>query len=256
MRATETIDFERELPELVRELRSLPAAAPESVRQRVRALGEPSRPRVLVLRDRLASMRWRRTLLVLAPVCVAGVLGAALVHGLVSSGPSRQTAVWGAATSPSATHDKSLSLPEDRPVFSGAADSRRVIPQPSSGRYQDYEASLTVRVRDLDTLSDRTTEAMQAVRSLGGYVASVEQTTTAGRPGRADLVLRVPVARVQDAIARLAGLGTVTEQHLSIRDLNQLVAQQRQQILTLKLQIARLVNALRDSSLPADVRIR
>src|SRR5436305_643674 len=41
MPATETIDFEREFADVVRELRALPAAAPTGVRERVRALGEP-----------------------------------------------------------------------------------------------------------------------------------------------------------------------------------------------------------------------
>jgi hypothetical protein len=41
MPASETVDFDREFEELVRELRALPAEAPVSVRERVRALGEP-----------------------------------------------------------------------------------------------------------------------------------------------------------------------------------------------------------------------
>ena len=45
---------------------------------------------------------------------------------------------------------------------------------------------------------------MRVVRSYGGYVASLEQSTAAGRPGEADLLLRVPVGRVEDALMRLA----------------------------------------------------
>src|SRR5918995_1139602 len=116
MPATET-DFEREFEELVRELRALPTAAPEQVRERVRALGEPTKP------------------------------------------PS---------------------------LF----------------------------------------ERLLAVPSYGGYVVSLEQSTAPGRPGQADLVFRVPVARVEDALMRLADLGTVIDRHLSIRDLEQVVQQQ------------------------------
>src|ERR671936_2769843 len=88
MSATEAFDFEREFGALVRELRALPGAAPENVRERVRALGEPvAAPR------RLPVVAWRRTLLVLAPVCVLGVVVAAVVHGALNSGAEHQTAL-------------------------------------------------------------------------------------------------------------------------------------------------------------------
>ena len=41
------IDFEREFEELVRDLRALPTAAPQQVREHVRALGEPAQPRTV-----------------------------------------------------------------------------------------------------------------------------------------------------------------------------------------------------------------
>jgi len=69
-------------------------------------------------------------------------------------------------------------------------------------------------------------------------------------------VLRIPVNRVEDAYFRLAQLGTVTEQHLSIRDLDQVVQTQRRRIVQLKVQIARIGETLKSSSLPADVRLR
>jgi hypothetical protein len=69
-------------------------------------------------------------------------------------------------------------------------------------------------------------------------------------------VRRIPVARVQDAYFRLAKLGTVTAQHLSIRDLDQVVRSQRRRIVQLKLSIARIGQTLESTSLPADVRLR
>jgi hypothetical protein len=48
----------------------------------------------------------------------------------------------------------------------------------------------------------------------------------------------------------------VTEQHLSIRDLDQVVQSQRSRIVQLKLSIARIGETLKSSSLPADVRLR
>src|SRR6266568_186563 len=84
MPAIDTIDFEREFAAVVRELRALPAAAPAGVRERVRALGEPA------ARRSLPRLPWRRSLLVLAPVCVLGLVVAAVVHGVLNSAPNRQ----------------------------------------------------------------------------------------------------------------------------------------------------------------------
>jgi Domain of unknown function (DUF4349) len=246
MPATETADFEREFEELVRDLRALPTTAPPELREHVRALGEPGRAPSAW--DRLRSLPLRRSLLVLAPACVLGLVIAAVIHGVVSSGgqPVTRSIVHGEAggavrrpLAPTAQSPQDLSL----------------LPGPTPGRYQDYEAWMTVRVKDLERLTDQTNEAMRVVRSYGGYVASVQQTTTAGQPGEADLVLRVPVTRVQDALVQLSRLGTVVERHLSIRDLNQVVARQRARILQLKLFIARASEAL-TGSLPTDVRLR
>ena len=262
MPATDTIEFEREFEGLVRELRALPAAAPEHLREQVRALGEPSQPARLW--DRLVGFPWRRSLLVLAPVCVLGLVSAAAIHGLLNSGTQtaavatvQQGEVAGSGAGAGQQHleaqrDKALT-----PVF-GAATAKPFdsgIPTPNPSRYQDYEAWMTLRVADVDALTQRTNEAMRVVRDAGGYVASVEQATSAGQPGRADLVLRVPVARVQDALVRLSGLGTVIERHLSIRDLEQAIQQQRASILKLKVFIARATEQLQ-SALPADVRLR
>src|SRR2546430_11139367 len=86
MPATDTIEFEHEFEDLVRELRALPAAAPEEVRGRVRALGEPavpSRPW-----DRLHDISIRRSLLVLAPACALPLLPAAGGPRVPTSGPN------------------------------------------------------------------------------------------------------------------------------------------------------------------------
>jgi hypothetical protein len=249
MPATDTIDFEREFEGLVRELRALPTAAPDRVREQVRALGEPSRPARLW--DLLVGVPWRRSLLVLAPVCALGLVSAAVVHGVLNSGPKSEAV---ATVHLEAQRDKAPT-----PVFGALAKPTTPfdsgIPAPNPSRYQDYEAWMTLRVGDVAALTERTNEAMRVVRDAGGYVASVEQATSAGQPGRADLILRVPVARVQDALVRLSGLGTVIERHLSIRDLEQVVQQQRARILKLKVFIARATEQLQ-GTLPADVRLR
>ncbi len=255
MPPTDTIDFEREFQELVRDLRALPTAAPEQLRERVRALGEPAQPGTLW--DRVRAVSWRRSLLVLAPVCVLGLVSAAVIHGVLNSGPQREAVatVHGEAAQGAKDSARGLAAPETQ-VFGPLTDSLTPpLPAPTPNRYQDYEAWMRVRVKDLDALSERTNEAMRIVRSYGGYVASVEESSAAGQPGQADLVLRVPVARVEDALVRLTRLGTVVERHMAIRDLEQVVQQQRARILRLKVFIARATETLKES-LPADVRLR
>ncbi|MDQ2983415.1 MAG: DUF4349 domain-containing protein [Actinomycetota bacterium] len=252
------VDFEREFEELVRDLRALPTAAPEHVREHVRSLGEPARPRTPY--DLLLGLSWRRSLLVLAPVCVLALVSAAVIHGVLNSGgDSKPTAAAAQRLDTQVPHGAASDggTTTTPPVF-GLASPKELapsLPTPVPGRYQDYEASLTLRVKDVDTLHDRTAEATRLARSYGGYVASVDESAGGGT-GRSDLVLRIPVARVEDAYFRLAQLGTVTEQHLSIRDLDQVVQAQQRRIVQLKVQIARIGETLKSSSLPADVRLR
>ena len=251
MPATDTIDFEREFSDLVAELRALPTAAPTPLRKRVRALGEPVQPATAW--DRLSGFQWRRSLLVLAPACLLVVVAAAVVHGIANSGQRQQV------LQPVTGREGAVTDSKSPPVFGAAGDravggSGVVLPGPNPNRYQDYEAWMRVRVKDLDALSDQTNEAMRIVRSYGGYVATVEESS-AGGAGQADLVLRVPVAHVEEALVRLTQLGTVAERHMSIRDLEQVVAQQRARIVKLKVFIARATEALK-GELPADVRLR
>jgi hypothetical protein len=224
-----------EFAELVRDLRALPTAAPGGLRERVLALGEPEPRRTF------PHLPWRRSLLVLAPACALALVSAAVVHGVLHSGtsPKRQTLTYERGVAGDAL----------------APTPRSPLVPPDANRHQDYEASMTVRVRDLDALTDRTNEAMQVARSYGGYVASVQQSTHAGEPGEADLLLRIPVGRVEEAMVRLSDLGTVLARQVSVVDLEQALRQQRARILRLKLFIARATEQLK-GSLPADVRLR
>lgn len=243
--------------ELAHELRSLPTAAPAALRERVRALGEPE-PRWT-----FPAFGWRRAGLVLVPACLGVVVSAAAIHGLLSSGGSHRdssgtfakaqqhgAAATGGAVEGAPTRRRPLS--PSVPVY---GQTQLGVPAPSTTRHQDYQADLRVRVGDLESLGRKTAQAMQVTRGLGGYVASVSQSSARGEPGEADLVLRVPVAKVEDAMIQLSALGTVLEQHVSIVDLENTVRQQRQQVRALQLQILRLTAALR-RPLPADVRLR
>jgi Domain of unknown function (DUF4349) len=247
MSASETFSAE-----LVRELRAVPIAASPALRERVRALGEPT-PRSA----RLPRVPPRRTLLVVAPVCALALIAAAVVHGVLSSsGSKRPEAV--AAQPALGSHAGAKAAPpsaatRDQALTPGTFGQS--LPAPSPTRHQNYQADLRVRVHDGDALGRQSAAAMRITTELGGYVASVQQTSVKGAPGEADLVLRVPVAKVQEAMIRLSALGTVLDQHISIVDLERAVQQQRDRVRALRVQIAKIVAALQQP-LPADVRLR
>src|SRR5256714_13361326 len=132
MPATDTIDFEREFADVVRELRALPAAAPGALRERVRALGEPAARRTL------PHMPWRRSLLVLAPVCVVGLVVAAVVHGLLNSAPKRQAlAHWSAQGAGGAATSTNPLEQGFGPAVRVPAPLRSGLVPPAAGRHQN-----------------------------------------------------------------------------------------------------------------------
>src|SRR5215203_3822336 len=132
MPETDTRDFEREFEQLVTELRALPTAAPEDVRARVRALGEPAPPASLW--SRLPRVGWRRSLLVLAPACVLALVSAAVIHGVLNSGEPRP------AGQPAAERGTA----KDSQLFENA-HPQTAVPGAGVGgaRLQDYDASMT-----------------------------------------------------------------------------------------------------------------
>ncbi len=89
---------------------------------------------------------------------------------------------------------------------------------PSRTRLQDYDATLSLKVKDADALSNATKRALAVARSLGGYASAVSVDVQKGE-GDATIRLRVPVGNVQRAVERLSALGTITGESVAIRDL-------------------------------------
>ena len=75
-------------------------------------------------------------------------------------------------------------------------------------------------------------------------------------PGRADLVLRVPQRRVQDAIAQLSDLGTITGQQVSVQDRQADLDRLAKRIDTLRIQRAELNAKLAEPGLTEPERLR
>jgi len=234
---------------VVLELRAARPRAPEALRERVLASAKvEQRPRFA-----LPSWRMRRVALVLVPACLIVAVGAALIHGALNSSAPAQKSLRAA---PEVVHPKSsgaqrggfldLMTRKTPPTSATAAGIHLRAPvSPSPSRLQAYRASLTVRVKDIGALSAATQKATQTTRALGGYV--VRTQFDAERTGRSFLVVRVPIGKVQQAIASFSSLGTIIAQNISITDLQNRVDTIGNQIDSLRVRIAKIDDQLAGS---------
>ena len=135
-------------------------------------------------------------------------------------------------------------------TLSGVTRDAAVAPTPE--RAQRVSATLTVEVRDSDAVSQAAQAAIDLTRRLGGHVVSSSVTT--GEQPSATMTVRVPVAKVQQAIAGLSGLGGIVSQQVTIEDLQaDLDALERRQA-SVRNQIARITARLETGELDAETR--
>jgi len=219
---------------LIRELRTSAPSAPRELRERVRGLKPAERRR---------QFGWK-PVLVVVPVAVA--LGGAALLGGSSRDEDQGGSVAGERAMPSTALE--LSTPETAQDSAGSA----LVP---TERAQEWDVRLELAVRDNARLSEASADAIRTTRALGGYVVS-SNVATQGAGGRAQLVVRIPQRRVQDAIAQLSELGTITGQEVTVQDrqaeLNQLAARIDQ----LRVRIAELNVRLRTEQLDEAERLR
>jgi uncharacterized protein DUF4349 len=253
---------------LLAQLREATLSAPEALRSRVLA-APPVRRRVFAPRPS------RRLAFVVIPATVALAVTAALVHGLMTGSGSRQ--VSGEPSGTVARHVPATERAAIPPTFSragsggngaagngaaqaspkAAADPAQSALAPTGGtaRLQHTDASLRVRVPDLEHLSNATRAATRIATSLGGYAQSVDYQTPQGANGTAYIELRVPAQNVQRALERLAGLGTLVSQNVSVQDLEHALQVESDQIAQLRRRVAALHAALADPALPDAQRV-
>src|SRR5918994_2672398 len=230
---------------LIRELRAAAPTAPPLARERVRALREPA-PR--------KAFAWRPALVAL-PVAAAMVAGA--VFFARGDGTTSREAGGGAELGGTPTTVESLQAQPE----SAAQDSARAVAPVTTlapfgtGRAQEWEVELSLRVPHNDRLSDASAGAIGTTRELGGFVVS-SSISTSGSDGSAHLVVRVPSARVQEAIAELSELGTITGQRVSIQDRQDELDRLARRVDMLRVQIAQLNLRLRTETLSEPERLR
>jgi Domain of unknown function (DUF4349) len=130
-----------------------------------------------------------------------------------------------------------------------ASDTASVDSQVTGLRAQRVTATLSVEVKDSDAVSRAAQDALDLTRSLGGYV--VNSSVVTGEQGTASLTVRVPVARVQDAIAGLSALGRIVSQQVTVDDLQEQLDQLQRQRASLVEQITRITARLESEDLDA-----
>ncbi len=205
---------------IVKELRASRPVASAALRERVAARGPEPAPR--------RSFHWPSRRVVL------GLAAAALVASFAAAGLTRGSGKQARVEGLRATVTRAA------PAQRGAAESERslkALPAPATARLQRYQATLRLRVKDVDALSTATKRAMTLARSLGGFVGEVQYSTHAGKRGGARVVLRVPVGSVQAALTTLTGLGTILQQQTGILDVTRRADRESRQIAKLEQQL-------------------
>jgi Domain of unknown function (DUF4349) len=227
---------EARLQGLVRELRADAPPAPPTLLERVREIGhEPPPPK------RFALLPPRQLLglavLLVCLVAFAGFLstveggddddsehsGAAALEATLTTPevmalPPSPAPAWREESEEAAKDAHARASTLDRDTLGSDGDLSDTAPRFPSNRATDVKLWMEVRLADAEELSDAANDSMTITRELGGWVAGSE-IDTQGREGRAELALRVPVTRVEDAIVRLGDLGTVTGQQVETVDL-------------------------------------
>ena len=241
--------------ELITELQAARPAADGALRDRVRMIAASApKPR----RSPFARLSLRRLSLVAVPATAVALFGAAALTGVLESGSQPQTIAIGnndlRQQNPPTESQRALA-PELKAGTSGAADAATAdatTPAPTTGRAQRYSAQLTLSVKNIDALSNATQQVLRITRDLGGYLVTASYATS--DTGVSSLTLKVPTAKVQDAIVRLSGLGKIVGQQVQIDDLQGQVDELTKGETGLRERIARLSARLAAPGLDAETR--
>lgn len=217
---------------IAQELRASRPVASSALRERVAAL-RPREPR------RTFRFPSRRLVLALAAVALLGSFVAAGVTGLGGSTRSKSSGA-GSGFHPTVPVRKAVGsgVATKAPSLGPVALSEANSVAATAGRLQRYDATLRLRVRDVEGLSSATQRAINLTRGLGGYVGSVDYATSGGKRGGATLVLRVPVANIQAELDGLTNLGTILQQRTGILDVTRRSDREAKQIAQLERELA------------------
>lgn len=283
---------ERELVTMMNALRSLEPEAPGALAEKVQALADAPPPaeagamaglwarisEPFRSRPRLAwGLAPALVVVALAVVTIPAILddrgspGDAIVDGGASE--SVEAAPPGGddrLTEPFALDGEQELASPDAARAGGGAVAGSIAPDPSAepqsavpdgaiapgadpDRPQELFGRTTLGVADASALSAAAADAMDLARELGGFTERSEFATRSDEQGRADLVLRVPTGRTEQALSGFADLGTVIDQQVSINDLGEEVAAARDRVTRLSRRVSQLRSDLADD--PGNTRL-
>jgi len=226
--------------DLIHELRASRPAAPTALRVRIREISVPETARAPWSRFHFPV---RRAALIAIPAAAVLAFASAGVLGIARSDISTETyRAEGLADKATTEAAPSTNL--------GAPQSSTV--GPTNDRAQRVSATLTVEVPDSDAVSRAAQDALDLTRRLGGHVVSASVAT--GEEGSAALTVRVPVAKVQEAIVGLSALGRIVSQQVTIQDLQETLDALERRARSVRAQIALISARLDSESLDAETR--
>jgi hypothetical protein len=106
------------------------------------------------------------------------------------------------------------------PAPAGEEASREAAPgiPAVAGRFITYQVTMTVEVKEFDSAKDRLREIMD---TEGGYTAQANFVENPDQPRRANLVLRVPAAKLATILNQIRALGRVKEEYLNSEEVTE-----------------------------------
>ncbi|MFB3920307.1 MAG: DUF4349 domain-containing protein [Terriglobia bacterium] len=94
------------------------------------------------------------------------------------------------------------------------------LPAPLPTKLISYQASMTIEVKEFD---DAKTKLRQIMDAEGGYVAQANFVETPNQPKQANLVLRVPAAKLATILNQVRELGRVRKEDLNSEEVTEQV---------------------------------
>lgn len=165
-----------------------------------------------------SDVRTRRRLRRSVWFLVVGLVAAAYAIGRPAGekGPSRSTSRTPAATTAPVMGSASSAAPDAARAAVTDQSGGASLPAPTGPRIV-RTATVEVRVRD-GAFAGAWERASAVAGRFGGYVERSAADTDGSRLSRGTLTMRVPAASVDEVLAALRGLGTVTRQSSSATD--------------------------------------
>jgi hypothetical protein len=148
---------------------------------------------------------------------VAGLSGGDESGGTLSSGGDGGGSTAASAPAPKAVQESAPPASADDSA-AGAALPSRASGSFARGRVQEQSAALTLVApgKEVAGVGDR---IIGVADQVGGFVVSSNVRATDGAGGGGDFILRVPVQRLDDALARLSRLAHVAERTQGSQDI-------------------------------------